>query len=121
MPRRHSHSYYEFWRQFRERLKDRLIPPTLREPYIQASRVYTGSAPTLRLHARAVEDLLQLYELLRTVQELATAAAESVRVYITTVLGYEELKQELVKTSRSVASRFNQVVRNDNILGVLVG
>ncbi len=121
MARRHSYSYYGFWRQFRKELEERIIPPTAKMPYHKAGRIYIGSAPVLRFHARAVDDLVELYKLLRTIQEFVTAAAESVRVYITNTLEYYYLQRNLTSISRSIASRFNQVLKDDNILGIIVG
>jgi hypothetical protein len=121
MARRHGRSYYEFWHRLRNQLESVIVPPSVRAPYVEASRVYTGSAPILRFHSRAVADLIEFYRLLRTIQEFAAAAVESVRTYITAVLEYSELERDLVRVSRSVASSFNHVVKNGNILGIVVG
>ncbi|MEB3780836.1 MAG: hypothetical protein GSR85_11520 [Desulfurococcales archaeon] len=58
---------------------------------------------------------------MRTVQEFATVAAESVRVYITDILGYNEFNRDLAGISRGIAIRFNDIIRGDNILGIIVG
>jgi hypothetical protein len=121
MARRHGHGYYGFWSKYRRAIREVTIPPESENPYVRAARVFTGSAPILRFHARAVDNLVSFYQLLRTVQELVTAAAEAVRVYITGVLGYRELGGDLAGISRSVATRFNEVVSKGNILGVIVG
>ncbi len=121
MARRHSHSYYEYRARIRRVIRTVTVPPTSSNPYTEASRVFTGSAPVLRFHARAVDNLIELYQLLRTVQEFATVAAESVRVYITDILGYNEFNKDLAGISRGIAIRFNDIIRGDNILGIIVG
>ncbi len=80
-----------------------------------------GTALVLRLHVRAIDDLVKLYEVMRTIQEFFTLAIESVRIYITDILGYSVLSRELADTSRRIALRFNQLVKNDSILGIIVG
>ena len=121
MTRRYSYKYYGFHRSLRSSIVTKIVSPSSNNPYIEASKVYMGTAPVLRLHVRAIDDLLELYEVMRTIQEFFTLAIESVRIYITDILGYSSLSKELADTSRRIALRFNQLIKNDNILGIIIG
>ncbi len=121
MTRRYSYNYYGFRRSLRSSIATKIVKPSSNNPYVEASKVYAGTAPVLRLHVRAIDDLVELYEVMRTIQEFFTLALESVRTYITDILGYSDLSKELADTSRRIALRFNQLIKNDNILGIIVG
>ncbi len=121
MARRYSYNYYKFRRSLRSSISTKIIRPSSNNPYLEASKVYVGVAPVLRLHVRAIDDLVELYEVMRTIQEFFTLAIESVRTYITDILGYSDLTRELADTSRRIALRFDQLIKNDSILGIIVG
>ncbi len=121
MTRRHGYGYYSFWRGFRQYVERKLVRPHTTKPYLATTGVFTETAPVLRVHMRAINDLVEFYEALRILQEFVVAASEALRVYIVDVLGYDELRNELIEISRAIAHRFNRIIQNDKILGIIIG
>jgi len=121
MTRRHGYGYYSFWRGFRQYVERKLVRPYTTKPYLTTTGVFTETAPVLRVHMRAINDLVEFYEALRILQEFVVAASEALRVYIVDVLGYDELRNELIEISRAIAHRFNRIIHDDKILGIIVG